>query len=260
MKKTLSRFGALLAAAMLTLGVFAGTAFAAEFDYTDISGTTTKLHKYLVVEKDTVSPAITFTYTIAAGTAVAPGDNTAATTGDTLPIYAGPTPGDVVIAAVPFAAGDAATPGAAGQPITDTTKWYGTKDITLDFTGVTFDKPGIFRYILTEANANAEGVGSVFYDVMAPDGAEKTRTRTIDVYVVDNAGTLQIQGYVSYDGTVTGAVKQTYDPDGYTGPYANGDPSGSGDYTKSNQYINQIKTNTMTVKKVIASNGAALHD
>lgn len=247
MKKTLSRIGTLLAAAMLSLGILAAPAFATEFAYTEIGGGTTNLHKYLVVEKDTVSPKITFSYTIAPGEAVTPA------TEDTLPVYAGPAGASV--ADVEFAAGAASTPGATGQPITDANKLYGEKDIVITFPTTGFNKPGVYRYILTEKNSNKENVGGVLYDVNAPDGTAKTRIRTIDVYVIDNNGTLEVQGYVAYDGTVSTAPAQDYNPNGAaTDDYANGDTSGSGIGAKLNQYINQIKTNTMTVEKIIAGN------
>ena len=254
MKKTLSRIGALLAAAMLMLGVFAGTALAADFDYgtdgAEATGSTVKLHKYLVVDKDTNNPEITFTYTLEPGAAVDP-----ATAGK-LPVYAGV--GSPTASPVTFAAASATTPGAAAAPIKDTTKWYAGTDITLDFSGVTFPKPGIYRYILTEANSNTQGIGGVLYDVAAPDGAEQTRIRTIDVYVEDpndSSNELAVTGYVGYMGTVSAAPDQNYDPAASSvGEYVNAANGGTGITAKSDTYINQIKTNTMTAQKIIAGN------
>lgn len=256
MKKTLSRIGTLLAAAMLTLGVLAVPAFAADFDYgtdgAEATGGTVKLHKYLVVEKDTNNPAITFSYTLTPGTTVDP-----ATTGK-LPVFAGI--GSPTVANVTFAAATATTPGAAGDPIEDATKWYTDQDITLDFSSVTFPKPGVYRYILTEANSNAQSIGGVLYDVDEPDGTEQTRIRTIDVYVEDpDDGTneLAITGYVSYMGTVSAAPNQAYDPAASTATdegYVWADEGGTGISAKSDTYINQIKTNTMTAQKIIAGN------
>jgi len=224
------------------------TTFDYKTDGKEATGTETQLHKYLVVEKDTVSPAITFSYTVAPGAASAAGTGT-------LPVYAGI--GAPTVANVTFAAGAATTPGATGQPITDTTKLFASADITISFANITFDKPGVYRYILTEANSNTEGVGGVLYDVDAPDGTEGDRIRTIDVYVIDTEGVLSVQGYVSYKGTITGSPAQTYDPNGVAADgYANGSTAtdATGLDEKSNQYINQVKTNTMTAKKVIAGN------
>ncbi len=248
MKKVLS----MVLAMLLLLGMASSTVRADDFDYAtdnkEATGTTTKLHKYLVVDKDTVSPAITFTYTITAG-AVADAE-----TGK-LPVYAGI--GTPTVANVSFDAGAATTAGGTGKPITDDTKIYAEADITINFSSIKFPKPGVYRYTLTEANSNTENVGGVKYDVDAPDGTEQTRIRTIDVYVQDTNGTLSVLGYVAYEGQVTAAPDQTYTPNGAAADgYANGDPEGSGieDETKSNKYINQILTNTMTVQKVIAGN------
>ena len=257
MKKLVKLFAFVL---VFALSFTATKALEGDYDYSpgnEATGTTTQLDKYLVVEKDTMNPAITFTYSLTAdGISSVSGD------ADKLPVYKGigdttaPTTGTPTVAAVAFTAGEARTDGGSvtGDKITDTNKWYAKKTITLDFTDVTYPKPGVYRYVLEEADSNSEAVGGVKYDVDVPDGSEKTRKRTIDVYVEDNEGTLSVTGYVAYDGVVTAAPDQEYDPAGYTGPKANGDENGTGVSGKKNYYINQILTNTMTAKKVVAGN------
>ncbi len=246
MKKLL----ALLTSALLVIALAVPT-LATPFDYTQIGGGSTKLKKYLIVPKDTDSPAITFTYTIEPGSAETPsGTNEEGT----LPVYAGVAGASV--ASVSFAAGDATIVGSATDEIlTDTNKKRSNaKDIVITFPTSGFDKPGVYRYILTENNTNAEGVTGVTYDV---DG-DTARKRTIDVYVQDVNGALQVVGYVSYLGQITGAPEQDPDPSGAaTDGYANGDPDGSvgvPDTEKNNIYKNEVALNTLTVKKVVAGN------
>jgi len=259
MKKLIALLSAVLVAVVLVVPAFAADT---DFDYTKINGGTTKLHKYLVVEKNVNSPKITFNYSIAAGTAVAP-TGTGGETGATLPVYAGPTPNLVKIGdaagdedgKVAFAAGAATTAGTATDGITNSTeKKYGSKDIFIDFSAVEFDKPGVYRYILTEAASNDEGLGGVTYDVMEGNNLK----RTIDVYVEDNNGTLRMMGYVSYVGdSVSTAPLQEYDPNGAsTDGYANGSKAtdATGLTAKSNQYVNEIKFNELTLEKDITGN------
>lgn len=254
----MKKFSRILALVLSVMLVFANTAKINAFDYAKVNGGTTKLYKYLVVDKDVTSPKVTFNFSIAAGSsATASGEG--GTDAATLPVYAGLTPNLVKIGdaandadgKVAFAMGDAATAGATNDGITGTAdKKYGTKDIFVDFSGVEFDKPGVYRYILTEATSNDENLGGVDYDV----NGDNDKNRTIDVYVEDNNGTLRVTGYVSYLGTVTDAPKQQYNSNGYTGPYANGDPAGTGIDVKSNKYINEVKMNQLTLEKEITGN------
>ena len=87
--------------------------------------------------------------------------------------------------------------------------YYAEKELQLDFSACAFTEPGVYRYILTEAQA-ATNVGII---------DDTNLTRTVDVYVEDASyylfnsteGTytltpeLRIAGYVMYVGTVTTA-------------------------------------------------------
>ena len=266
MKKFLTLLMVVLMVALTVAPAFAtgGESYDYGTDGEEATGLVTKLHKYLVVDKDTNSPAITFNYTIAAGTAVA-ADN------GTLPVYAGLEPANVKIGdaagdtdgKVAFAYGAAITAGAANDNITNSAdKKYGAKDIILDFSAITFDKPGVYRYILTEAASNDQSIGGVIYDV---NGDTTNRARTIDVYVDDigeatpgSGARLAVVGFVSYLGSaITTAPAQSYDPaQTAMGEYANGsiaaDATGIG--AKSNQYVNEIEANILTLEKEITGN------
>lgn len=63
---------------------------------------------------------------------------------------------------------------------------YARANVSVDFSGVTFKEPGIYRYKITES---ADKTGTITNDV-------KT-TRYMDVYVEDNgSGKLSVKGYV----------------------------------------------------------------
>ena len=261
MKKLFTLLTIMLALALSTVSAYATNEdYDYETDGREATGTSTKLHKYFVVDKDINSPEITFNYSIAAGTAVAAAGQGGTATA-TLPVYAGLTPGAVKIGdaagesdgKVEFAYAAATTAGTATDGITnDVNKKYATKDIILDFTGVTFDKPGVYRYVLTEATTNNENLGGVTYDVMESNNTK----RTIDVYVVDTNGVLTVDGYVSYVGDVSTAPLQEYNPNGAATEYANGSTgaAATGISAKSNQYVNEFKANELKLEKEITGN------
>lgn len=238
MKRFTKLFGVLLAFALMftTTGVKAQDPV--PFEYLTIRGTSTKLKKYLIVDKDANIPGVTFTYTVSAGTAVAAANGK-------LPVYAGPDAGSITVTPVTFTAGEAATEAIAQEADSSLTDKIGAKkDITIDFTPAHLDRPGVFRYIITETANIEAGV------VNDPEPI-----RTIDVYVEDNNGSLQVAGYVAYEGTFTAAPAQSYTPNGAAADgYANGDPDGSGDADKSNKYVNKYITNELTVEKDITGN------
>lgn len=236
MKKFSKLFTLLLAVMMLF--TTAKTVSADPFDYTKINGGSTKLKKYLVVDKDTNIPGLTFEFTVAPGAAVAAANGK-------LPVYAGT--GTPTIADVAFTANEAANAATATEANASyTNKIAAKKDITINFSSAEYDKPGIYRYVVTETASTVKGV------VNDPESK-----RTIDVYVEDKNGTLEVTGYVSYLGEFTAAPAQTYTPNGAaTDGYANGDPEGSREEgaTKSNKYVNEYQANELTLEKEITGN------
>lgn len=106
-------------------------------------------------------PNVTFSYTISAGSAVA-------ATASNPEILAGigtPTIADVVYA-----------PKESGAYVTIPSDSIVTKTATVDFSSVTFNKPGIYRYIIEETDkSTAEGYEDITFDADAE--------RYLDVYV-----------------------------------------------------------------------------
>ena len=175
----------------------------------------TTLDKYLVMKADANVPNAQFTFSVAPGTVI-----DADKTNGTLAVLAGiGTPVLSNGGTMTFSTADTTTAEAAKGTDTpvfvtaDTSdEKYVKKTLTLDFSGVAFTEPGVYRYLITEAGTN-QGITNGYVD------ASTTETvRTLDVYVED-AGTtvadgtdagkpqLKITGYVMYNGTQTGAPK-----------------------------------------------------
>lgn len=168
----------------LCLGT-ASPAFAANMP---VQGGAMTFDKYLVMDANANVPNVTFKFTIAKGGPVsASGGNPAIYAGVVTPTA--PTVNDAV-----FAPNDLTTPGTPGSSGTSGSK-YATKKVTVDFSGVTFDAPGIYRYVITETAQSQDGITN-----------DKTTTRTVDVYVAYKTGSgteLEVVGHVMYSGTKT---------------------------------------------------------
>ena len=208
--------------------------------YTAIPGTSVPFTKYLVVRIGETNPAVTFEFEVSAPTAGI------ADTDTTLGVKAGPAPDKVVVGDAVFAADAAKNPSSSSDGVdrtnptvasfTDYT--YGTQTVNIDFTEVSFDEPGVYRYYITEkANAN-----TAF-------GIDPTPVRTVDVYIEDNtAGKLVVAGYVMYLGEVTTAPGKNA-----TGAVTDV-PNGAEAGIKSNKFTNTYPTNALTLKKTVTGN------
>ena len=107
---------------------------------------------------------------------------------------------------------------------------YAKHDVSVDFTGVTFKEPGIYRYEITET---ADATGTITNDT--------DTTRIMDVYVIDDEGVLKVQGYVLHKND--GVVKQD-------GTSATG---------KAEGYVNKMDARDVKVEKTVTGNQAS-HD
>lgn len=207
----MKKFSKILVSLVVTMMMLTGLVANAEnYDgYRPIQGGTTAFKKYLVMNPGTEVPNATFTFTIEAGQA-------AAGTATTVKQLAGLNP-ELVIASgtdvrnkatgvgdtskefyVDFKSTDVATDAYGAEALGDAhgSEVAAKKDITLSFADITFTEPGVYRYIITEtATSNAD----VTMDT-------KTK-RTLDVYVVDNNGTLEVASYVMYEGELTNPAK-----------------------------------------------------
>lgn len=198
-------FHAALTAAM-GAGVMLSTVspvFAAGRDYTPINGTNTTFEKTIELDNEANVPNVTYSYAVAGGTAIA-GDGSTK-----LNVFAGNdgvrTTGLPTIADITFAAGD--TDGRTAGIGDDQGKIV--KTATMDFSGVSFKEPGVYRYNVTESGA-VQGVtekGTVQKD----DGSVEAvadRTFACDVYVEDDGtGALQVAGYVLHNDEDADAAK-----------------------------------------------------
>ena len=155
--------------------------FAAD-GYDPVAGTTATFEKYFVMDKDIQVPNATFHFTVAPGTAVA-GDATHSK------ILAGV--GTPTIADVTFSATDTASVVKTGKigehgDNLPANKQYAKKTATIDFSSCHFTEPGVYRYVVTETGTNT-GVTN-----------DTTTTRVMDVFVIDNNGSLEVSSYVMH--------------------------------------------------------------
>ena len=228
MRKFLTRRALPLLAALVLCMSLAVPAFAAEQQYTPVGVTTNpSFQKALIVDENANVPSITFQYSVDAGTAQAAGDGTMAV----LAGIGSPTIADVV-----FAPTDAKAATATGVTV-DAGEKVAVKTATIDFTGITFPEPGIYRYIVTETSAKQQGIA---YDTQAATAGVKTRV--LDVYVIDTDGTLSVGNCVFHEGADTD-------------PVAAGEDLGStGEQEKSQGFVNEYTTYDLTLSKTVAGN------
>lgn len=176
--KTTAVLTALLVAGMATTPVMA-----ASTTYAPVNGTYTTFETTIYMRDTASVPNVTFHYDVAAGAAQAASDGNLAVlagndgiTSDGLPTIA-----DIV-----FTAGEAKA--AYGL--------YIKKQGTVDFSGVTYKEPGVYRYVVTESG---EAQGVTHEDNSDPHKAED-RVKALDVYVTDASdGKLVVSSYVMHD-------------------------------------------------------------
>ena len=229
----------MIATIMVATMLFSMTAFGAT-TYTPVAGTSCDFTKFLIMDQGDNVPNVTFSFTVEAGSA------RSADTSDNAVMQVLPgvvvTSGGVVtspsIADVTFADGDttytsvqtgdidvarAASDRASGlTPATgvqfESGEMYAKHTATVDFTGVTFDEPGIYRYIIREtASATHEDAG-IMHD--------NDTDRVLDVYVVHEDTAAVTEAWI-YDGTA-------YDTEALAKAAADADQgvgAGEGDYT-----------------------------
>ena len=190
--KRFKKLMAILMATALIMSIAAISASAA--GYTAIPGTTTTFTKDVVVDADANIPHETFSFTIESGTAQA-------ATASTVAVHAGPNPSAVSVGTASFTSNHTTTPGTPADS-TDTTKKYAEETVTINFSGVTFNEPGIYRYLLKETAGTTAGMT---YD---------NRILSLDVYVIDNNGTLQVSQHVLHEGQGTIGSNTTSGSDG----------------------------------------------
>jgi pilin isopeptide linkage protein len=242
----MKKLAAMAAAGVLSAGMILpmGTAFAAT-TYTPVAGTSTTFKKFLVVESDADIPNTTFNFSIAPGTAQAAGQGT-------MEVLAGVGTPTIAANQATFAPSDATNATVQSGDIDvaksgnfdPSTQKYASKNVTIDFSSVSFPEPGVYRYIVTESSATAA-------QTAAGISCDTDADRTLDVYVTDDGtGTLVVSGYVMHDGT---------------GTIAAGTDMGSADVAtaaaalqdKTDGFTNKSESNKLTISKSVAGNQAS---
>ncbi|MDB7989066.1 hypothetical protein PND92_06345 [Faecalicoccus pleomorphus] len=117
-----------------------------------------------------------------------------------------------------------------------------TKDIALDFSGITFTEAGIYRYVITEADYTVND-NSQLTNALPQTTANKTRN--VDVYVEQDGDAYKIKGYV---------VSKTSDSTGKDAGFTEEKTEGNVDPTKSSVYSTYDVTLTKKVDGVLTNN------
>ena len=188
--------------------------------------------KTIVMDASEAVPDVTFNMTVTAGTVtngeyVRTGMESQTGSGQAisrLTVYPGVDAAKVKVtsgnksgvAGASFSSSTTATKGdigTDGKVTASTDKKFVTDNMTIDFSGVNFTEPGVYRYILTESD-----VSGYTADITNTQGTKKQRI--IEVYVENNSAKngVEITGYVVYK--VTDGVKVTGDIT--VGPNKNG--------------------------------------
>ena len=229
-KKTIRRLGAVVMALAMAMSVMMVNAFAVDAPTPPVKFTKTLDMSGAVGAS---VPDVTFTYGIAAGTAVA-----AYTDDESVEhpeILAGVQSDKIVMGTAAFSHEDSVD---ASNTV--------SKDVSVDFTNVTFSAPGIYRYIITEQPyAAVEGA----FDYSNNITMDATATRYLDVYVTYVNGALAISNYV----VLKDVSNQPTTGEGQTGTDVS---YGSNRTTKSEGYKNTYTTKQLTLKKIVDGNAA----
>lgn len=223
----MKRFKKIMAIIMITALIMSIAAISGSA-YTAVNGDATlSFNKFLIVDEDARIPAITFDYSIAPGSAIA-------ATASSPAIIAGV--GTPTIGSATFATGESTFNTAqTGDAVTLTNgQKYAKKTVTVDFTNVAFNQPGIYRYVITEDTTNTSNK-AVSYDTQTTG---TSGTRYLDVYVVDNNGTLSVSEYVMHDTAAIPNVANDADPAS----------------DKSSGFVNEITSHELSFGKEVTGN------
>lgn len=214
-----TRLWALAATLLLLISLLAMPVSAAN---APVAGGTFDFNKYLVMNANANVPNVEFTFTIDAGEPVNAGNGQQK-------IYAGivQNTGETVTAPTVTEANFSYNTDndntANGLPSDTTTttqnKKYATKEVTVDFSGISFTAPGIYRYIITETASTASYIQN-----------DTATDRTLDVYVqYKNNGSedepnysdteLVVSNYVLHEGLEDPAAQGEEKSDGFTNTY-----------------------------------------
>jgi len=247
--KTMKKIFALALVLCMSLGMVS-----AATTYTPVAGTSFSFNKYLIMDSGDSVPNATFSFTIAPGAAIS------ADTSDNTVMQVLPGVGSPTVSSVTFAPGDTTATaagsnidvartnvqrgGAAGDAVQlDAGEKYATKVATVDFSGVSFTEPGIYRYIITETANAAHAAAGIIHDTDVD--------RVLDVYVTDNgSGVLVVSQYVLHTEVGDVAIGGNMGSDDVA---AAGDPLDD----KTDGFTNEYASKDLKVSKEVSGNQAS---
>ena len=252
----------LVFAVVMSLGVtaFAENKYENSAGLTPVDGTSLTFKKFLIIGAGDNVPNVTFSYTIAAGTAI----STDTSSNTEFQVDAGVDADKVTITDTTFAprattytsvqtgdidvtrqASDRATGLTADTGVefeTSKGEQYAVQNATVDFSGVTFVEPGVYRYIITETASTTNAAAGIMHD--------NDVDRVLDVYVTDNNGTLEISGYVLHKNESNIAISSTM---GSNDVMSEGEPLDD----KTAGFTNEYKSKDLVFKKEVVGNQAS---
>lgn len=252
----------LVFAVVMSLGVtaFAENKYENSAGLTPVDGTSLTFKKFLIIGAGDNVPNVTFSYTIAAGTAI----STDTSSNTEFQVDAGVDTDKVTITDTTFAprattytsvqtgdidvtrqASDRATGLTADTGVefeTSKGEQYAVQNATVDFSGVTFVEPGVYRYIITETASTTNAAAGIMHD--------NDVDRVLDVYVTDNNGTLEISGYVLHKNESNIAISSTM---GSNDVMSEGEPLDD----KTDGFTNEYKSKDLVFKKEVVGNQAS---
>ena len=241
-----------------------GAPASAATTYTPVAGTSCNFNKYLIMDAGDTVPNATFSFTIAAGDAISAdtSDNTVmevipgvvVKTGDeiTAPAIANVTfaPTDTTFTAVGSNIDVKRTAADRADGLTSATgvqlesgEKYATKQATVDFSGVNFSEPGIYRYIITETASAAHEAAGIMHD--------NDVDRVLDVYVTDDGtGALQVSSYVMHTSVSNVTIN---------GTMGSADVTAAGEALadKTDGFTNEYNTKDLVFRKEVTGNQAS---
>lgn len=227
----MKRFTKIMAILMAISLIMTVAAISASAAYTPVEGdnTTLSFNKFLIVDENARIPAITFSYSIAPGSAIA-----ADTQNNRPAILAGV--GTPSVDSAVFATGESTfSTVQTGDAVTlDSGEKYAKKTVAVNFDDVTFNQPGIYRYVINEDMTDTNNK-AVSYDTQTTGTAG---TRYLDVYVEDVNDQLVISEYVMHE---TAAI-----------PNVQTDRDSAAD--KSSGFVNEITSHELSFGKEVTGN------
>lgn len=252
MKQTFKIFPAM--AITLTLAM----AFAS-VNVSAVAGGTASFDCFLTVDETEAIPAVTFTYSIASGNAVAATETTSAVTAGPVVTGDGGVQTAPTIGSAEFVGGETTTDSAADGITLASGKKYAKKTVNVDFSGITFSEVGTYRYVITESvevngasydtdsvvvretyntpdTADDAILYTVSQDTQTGSGATP-RTRYMDVYVMQGDSGLEVS-YVLHETAAVGTV----------------DTAGGSVSDKSAGIVNSVSSHNLTFGKEVTGN------